>query len=346
MFINIKIKMGKRKEFNKNDIEKILKLYNENFESTNNIALMFSVDPSVIISRLKNLGVIIPKGSAYSKQYWIQRGLNEDKIENHIRTLRPVNIEYWVKNGYTEEEAILQIEGQKMVSLRGCIARFGEEEGKKIWYERETKRSEAGKKGSAGLKYWLDKGYSEDEAKKLRSERQSTFSLEKCIKKYGKEEGKKRFTERQTKWSKSLSSGGNIKIGYSKISQELFYFLLENYSINDRDKIFFGSHNNEFKLEKKDGGLWLYDFTDTINKKIIEFNGDMYHGNPKKYKSNDTPHPFRKNITAQDMWDNDKEKIMVANANGFEVLTIWDSEYRWGNKQKIINKCKKFLNKK
>jgi hypothetical protein len=31
---------------------------------------------------------------------------------------------------------------------------------------------------------------------------------------------------------------------------------------------------------------------------------------------------------------------------GFEVLVIWDSEYRWGNKQEIINKCVAFLNKK
>ena len=46
------------------------------------------------------------------------------------------------------------------------------------------------------------------------------------------------------------------------------------------------------------------------------------------------------------MWDNDIEKIRVANKNGYEVLTIWDSEYRWGNKQEIINKCKKFLNLK
>jgi len=338
--------MGKRKEFTDDEIKTMLKLYNEKFESTNNIALAFNVDPSVIISRLKNLGIFIPKGSAYSKQYWLDRGLAEDKIEKHIRTLRPVNIEFWLKKGYSENDAILQIEGQKMVSLRGCIARFGEIEGKKIWEEREVKRSEAGKMGSANLEYWIKLGYSEEEAKKMRSQRQSTFSLKKCIQKYGEEEGKKRFTDRQIKWGKSLSSGGKLKIGFSKISQELFYKLLETYKLEDRIKIFFGSHNGEFKLDKNEGGIWLYDFTDTINKKIIEFNGDMYHGNPKKYKYNDTPHPFRKNITAQDMWDNDKEKIMVANANGFEVLTIWDSEYRWGNKQKIINKCKKFLNKK
>jgi hypothetical protein len=337
--------MGKRKEFTDDEIKTIIKMYNENFESTNNIALAFNVDPSVITSRLKTLGVYIPKGSPYSKQYWLDRGLNENKIEDHIRTLRPVNIEYWVKNGYSEEEAVLQIEGQKMVSLRGCIARFGKIEGEKIWKERENKRSEAGKKGSSNLQYWLNKGYSEEEAVIKRKEKQTTFSLEKCIEKYGEVEGKKRFTERQSKWNKSLSTGGNLKIGYSKISQELFYELLKNYNIKDREKVYFGSHNKEYKLEKEDGGIWLYDFTDLKNKKIIEFNGDMYHGNPKKYKADDYPHPFRKTITAQEMWDKDKQKIDVAIKEGFEVLVIWDSEYRWGDKQKIINKCKEFLKK-
>jgi len=335
--------MGKRKEFTDEEIDNIVKMYKEDFESTNNIATIFKVDPSVIVSRLKKIGINIPKGSPYSKQYWLERGLDENKFEEHIKTLRPVNVEYWIKNGYSEEEAVLQIEGQKMVSLRGCIARFGEKEGVKIWEERESKRSEAGKRGSANLQYWINKGYSEEEAKKLRSERQSTFTLEKCILKYGEEEGKKRFTDRQIKWGESLSSGGNLKIGYSKISQELFYKLLEFYNVNKRDKIYFGSHNKEFGLEKKEGGVWLYDFTDTKNKKIIEYHGDDYHGNPKKYKNYEKPHPFRKNITAQEMWDKDKQKLNLANEKGFEVMVIWDSEYRWGNKQEIIDKCREFL---
>ena len=45
------------------------------------------------------------------------------------------------------------------------------------------------------------------------------------------------------------------------------------------------------------------------------------------------------------MWDKDKKKLEIANDEGFDVLTIWDSEYRWGDKQEIVNKCLKFLNK-
>jgi len=338
--------MGKVYKFSEEEINKMVEMYVQYFESTTKIAETFNVDPSVITSRLKGVGVKLAKGSAYSKKYWLERGMRKELIEEHIKTLRPVNKEYWLKLGFSEEDAILQIEGQKLVSLRGCIARFGKEEGTKIWVNREQKRSEAGKKGSAGLEYWMNKGYSLDEAKIKRSQRQSTFSKEKCIERYGESEGLKVFTERQNKWSKSLTENGNMKMGYSKISQELFYNLIENYNINDRSSIYFATHNGEFKLNKNGSGIWLYDFADLNNNKIIEYNGDNYHGNPKKYLAEDYPHPFRKELTAKEIWDKDKLKTDVAIKNGFEVLTIWDSEYRWGNKVKLINKCLEFLNKK
>lgn len=333
--------MGKRKEFSETELEKMLIMYNEKFESTTNIALEFNVDPSVIISRLKKLGVTIPKGSAYSKQYWLERGLNEDKIENHIRTLRPVNVEFWIKSGYSEEEAILQIEGQKMVSLRGCIARFGEKEGIKKWKERESKRSAAGKLGSANIQYWLNKGFDEKESKQMISKRQKTFSLRTCIEKYGPEEGLVKFKERQVKWQKTLYKNGKLKSGYSEVSQELFYNLIEGVDINDVNYFLFAKKGGEFVLSDNNG-FYRYDFTDLKNKKIIEYNGDDYHANPNKYKSYDFPNPFRKDLSAKEIWVKDNKKIQLANSNGFDVLVIWDSEYK-KNKEEIINKCKNFL---
>lgn len=56
------------------------------------------------------------------------------------------------------------------------------------------------------LDYYVAKGHSIDEAKKLLKQRQSTFSLEKCIKKYGEEKGTQIFNERQRKWQNTLNS--------------------------------------------------------------------------------------------------------------------------------------------
>jgi len=259
-----------------------------------------------------------------SKKMLKEKGYSDGEIKRICLT--PTNIDFWVNKGYSENES------------KDIISKNQTEAVKQVDFETRLIPS--------NIEYWVNKGYSKEDAKQNVSEHQSTFSLEKCIAKYGEEEGKKRFTERQNKWLKSLLTNGNMVIGYSKISQDLFYKILEKYDISDRDKVYFATHNSEFKLDKKEGGVWLYDFTDVKNKKIIEFHGDMYHGNPKKYNSLDNPHPFRKNITAQEMWDKDKRKLDVAIEEGFEVLVIWDSEYRWGNKQEIIDRCIDFLNKK
>jgi hypothetical protein len=259
-----------------------------------------------------------------SKKMLREKGYTEEEIKRICLT--PVNIQFWVNKGFSENDA------------KNIISKNQSKVAKQVDFEKRLIPS--------NTEYWVNKGFSKEEAKQNVSEHQTTFSLEKCLDKYGEEEGKKRFTERQNKWLNSLLTNGNMVIGYSKISQELFYKLLEYYSVNDRDKIYFATHNKEFKLDRKEGGVWLYDFTDTINKRIIEFHGDMFHGNPKKYKRDDYPHPFRKNITSQEIWDKDNRKLDVAIEKGFEVLVIWDSEYRWGNKQEIIDKCIGYLNKK
>jgi hypothetical protein len=258
-----------------------------------------------------------------SKKMLREKGYSEEEIKRICLT--PTNTEFWVNKGYSENES------------KDIINKNQINAAKQVNFEKRIIPS--------NIEYWINKGYSKEESRQNVSEHQSTFSLDKCILKYGEENGKKRFTERQNKWLNSLLTNGNMVIGYSKISQDLFYKILEMYDISDRDKIYFATHNSEFKLDKKEGGVWLYDFTDIKNKKIIEFHGDMFHGNPKKYNSVDNPHPFRKHITAQEMWDKDKRKLDIAYENGFEVLIIWDSEYRWGNKQEIINKCVSFLNK-
>ena len=78
-----------------------------------------------------------------------------------------------------------------------------EEKEKQIREYRQTDRDD---RNTNQIKYWIKKGYSEEEAKQKVSERQSTFTLEKCIAKYGEEEGIRRYTERQTKWSAKVEA--------------------------------------------------------------------------------------------------------------------------------------------
>ena len=140
-----------------------------------------------------------------------------------------------------------------------------------------------------------------------------------------------------------MADNGNIKGGYSKVSQLLFNELIKIYDENNIENIFYWTKNKEYFIRTKKS-LLLYDFTDIKNKKIIEYNGDQYHANPEIYLENDLPHPYNKSkgFTAKCLWENDEIKRNVAVNEGFVVLTIWDSEYK-KDKEATIKKCIEFL---
>lgn len=60
--------------------------------------------------------------------------------------------------------------------------------------------------------FYLVRGFSEQEAIEMIHQRQQTFSLKKCIEKYGNFEGTKIFNERQKKWQKSLNNKSREEI--------------------------------------------------------------------------------------------------------------------------------------
>ena len=184
------------------------------------------------------------------------------------------------------------------------------------------------------IEYWLAKGYNEEEAKQLISKSQKTFSLEKCIEKYGLEEGVKRFEKRQDKWIKSLrknfSKYGDGRSNSSEFAYDIISCICKRICINRPSK--------EKYMTDKDGNHYAYDFCH--NKKIIEFNGDYWHMNPNIYKANDINKT--KKLTAQEVWDFDKRKMKCAEEHGYKVLYIWESEYN-ESRSAVIKKCMEFL---
>lgn len=58
---------------------------------------------------------------------------------------------------------------------------------------------------STRIEYWIARGYSEEDANRMLSERQSTFSKEQCIEKYGHDEGMRIWKDRQYRWIKAYN---------------------------------------------------------------------------------------------------------------------------------------------
>lgn len=207
---------------------------------------------------------------------------------------------------------------------------------------RKTKRANP-QNEQTKIEYYLAQGMTETDAAAALSKRQTTFSKEKCIAKYGKIEGTKRWADRQEKWQNTLNAKSdeekseinrkkmpNIS-NISKAEQEIYDVL----------KLSIPEIRQQIYVSKPDSIKW-YHYDISVGMKIIEFNGDYWHCNPNKYKETDLFSRHGTYITAKSIWDYDKTKFETAINAGYQVLVIWEADYK-KNKQETIDKCLNFL---
>ena len=88
-------------------------------------------------------------------------------------------------------------------------------------------------------------------------------------------------------------------------------------------------------------------FPDEINhelKIIIEYYGDIYHCNPKRYKN---PSEWVSAIerTVQEQWDRDRKRLGVFYKHGYTVVIVWEKDFHV-NPQKQIERIKNEIDKK
>lgn len=188
-------------------------------------------------------------------------------------------------------------------------------------------------KYSNKIEYWLSQGYDEVTAKKKLSDRQRTFTKEKLILKYGKEEGLRRWVDRQERWQNTLKSKPKSEI--MRINK------LKAYSSGCISK----TEKELCKILKAKSSLvidssigYVYDIYK--GNKIIEYNGDYWHCNPKEYP----PTYYNKKIrmTASEKWMKDSEKIQYALNNGYDVKIVWEKDYN-KDREKVIKECLEFI---
>ena len=201
---------------------------------------------------------------------------------------------------------------------------------------------EANGNNSLTVEYYVNKGFSIDEAKKKLKERQSTFSLEKCISQYGEDEGKKIFAERQEKWQSTLKSKPMEEIerinkakmlngkGYSKISQQLFNEIMLVIG-NEYSNVYYATNNpnldfNEYMVHDNNTQCnFFLDFYVKDNNKVIEFDGDYWHGEKRGNQKRD------------------KEREEKLKALGYvNILHVKERDYK-ANPQKVVDECVEFI---
>lgn len=205
------------------------------------------------------------------------------------------------RNPYTGHGSELSPWSKKFKSYQG----MSDEEKQKVIRQKGFCKDrddfdELKKNSNCTLDYYLARGMSEEEAKKALKARQSTFSLKKCIEKYGEEEGTKRFKERQEKWLKSLDTPENkekikqgqlkgfkstMGKGYSEISQKLFNAIKN--ALPEITDMLYATNGGEYIVDCSPVKHPMLDFYIPSLKCWIEFDGDYWHGEARGNQERD-----------------------------------------------------------
>lgn len=207
------------------------------------------------------------------------------------------------KYGWTKEQ-FEEFNKSRAVTLELCIERHGEELGRKMWDE-----------------YCERQRY--------------TTSLEYMIEEYGEETGTKKFEDF------ALARANSSSVGYSEISQELFFNIINR--IQNTDNIFFYKLNKEYSVQYSTTAVFNLDFYDKGKNLVIEFLGDYWHANPKIYEAESVFNRSKTPILAKQIWKYDeqrKNKICKVLNNPI-YIEVWESDWK-ENPDKVMEEILKY----
>jgi very-short-patch-repair endonuclease len=296
----------------------------------------------------------------YHVNYWLKRGFNESDAKIKVEISKKETSwrckEFWIKKGYSENDALKEISRkQSEISFkrdrtkkRKCpyTEEYYIEKGindlneiKKLIQEYKNKTNPYLVCSKEKIQNIIEKRnityYNKPKEVRDKINISRSFNKEQTIKKYGLEKSLEIFKNRRKGARKSYEKK------FSKISMSLF----DEIKNMNLDKDFLYGKKEKFiamKCEGKRKGYYV-DFYFEKENKIIEFNGDFWHFNPKKY----LPESFiilgDSKFIAKDIWNNDKIKNDLFKQYGYDVLTIWEMDYR-ENKDEIIKLCNDFIN--
>lgn len=185
------------------------------------------------------------------------------------------------------------------------------------------------------IKYWTNKGYSEQEAElKVKEIQSKNSSKSKKFKgKTHSEETKLRIKQKMKAHINSIESGswanhfGDLSTGTSKLECEIFSYIKTNINAN--------------VIQWKHIENYIVDIA--IDNKVIEVYGDFWHANPKIYASNYIfPKIIGENITSKVIWEKNAIRIEKIVSAGYSVLIIWERDWN-KHRDETIKNINKFL---
>lgn len=279
----------------------------------------------------------------------------EDCMKKHFGTLTKPKYYYMKANkygqfsfGYSDDEFGKICSMTTGVTEKSMIRKHGKEEGRKRWKIYCNKRVEVNSFEYKKEHY----GWTEEDFYKYNKSRAVT--IENLISRYGKEEGLKRWDKyvARQKITKSFdymvnkfgyekavsinkSKASEFSGGYSELSQDCFRKIDE--IIVDRYTTYFATKNHEYIFNIGSHNAMLDYYIKELNV-CIEFNGTIFHGDPRIFEANSYPNPFVKDMTAKDIWEHDAKRYALLNElYGIKTYVIWENDYPTMDLEKFIN---------
>lgn len=294
------------------------------------------------LSEIKNTVIYFFKKHNWSKSTC-------SKYIKIFETFKPKHLEQRLKRLY-------KLRNNHGVTKYRLLLLYGKEECQKRWKHYCDKQAETNTFEYKHKKY----GMTREEFKKYNKSR--AITKENMIKKYGKTKGLEFFNNYCKKQSYT-NSMEYFKEKYGEIEGELKYFtalysktkffsnisqvLFKEIDEQIPEECFYATHNGEIRIFNDELNKDTYfDFAIPSLKILIEFNGDLFHANPSIFKESDTPNPFNKKVTAKEIWNYDNIKNKFAFKQHYDIIIIWENEYRKNPKKVLNNILKQIKNKR
>lgn len=279
----------------------------------------------------------------------------EDCMKEHFGFLPNTKYYYMKANkygqfnfGYSDDEYGKLCAMTTGVTEKSMIRKHGREEGCKRWKSYCDNRAEINSFEYKQKYFGWDKE-TFDAFNKSRA-----VTIENLISRYGKDEGIERWNKyiEKQKITKSFdymvnkfgyekavainkSKASEFSGGYSELSQDCFRKIDE--IIADRYTSYFATKNHERLFDIGSRRVMLDYYIEELNV-CIEFNGTIFHGDPRIFEATSHPNPFVKDMTAKDIWENDNNRYSKLNElYGIKTYVIWENDYPTMDLEKFIN---------
>jgi len=277
------------------------------------------------------------KRETWLKNYDVEHPMKNVQIKNKTKQTTLEN------NGY---ECALGNEQLRFESVQKTLESFGYKRNDNITNVFEIKEIQQKAKDTVLTVYGVDnilqlKEFRNDEKRaeslkenwknKSDEELKQVSDIKKEIWAQKSDEEKQEIQKKRIDTKRKNGSFGSV----SKSSQIFFWRLYNLLTKEQKLNCNFHELNEEYKI-------FNYSVDFVVDNKIIEFNGDKWHANPKKFNENDVP-PLYTEKKSKEIWESDKKRNNIIENEGYEIFVVWASEVI-KEETTVLKNCLEFIN--